>query len=237
MKNSEGPELSDNRIRVITGHYGSGKTEFSVNYAMRLAKRKTRTALVDLDIANPYFRSRERKRLLEQEGVQVYSNTFGYDITADLPAITAAIKAPLEDPSCSVVVDAGGDELGARILIQFEKYWRNADCDLFCVLNANRPETSSLNGALDHISRIENAVNLKITGLINNTHMLAETRTDDILKGYRLVSEVSQRLNVPLRYNCCPEGLVQNLEKEANRYNDFSIFPLRLYMRASWLDR
>jgi signal recognition particle GTPase len=98
-------DLNDKRIRVIVGHYGSGKTEFSVNYALKLVKLGKKTALTDLDIANPYFRSRERKQLLENEGVKVYSNTFGYDITADLPAITAEIKAPLEDVSCQTIVE------------------------------------------------------------------------------------------------------------------------------------
>lgn len=161
------PALNDKRIRVIVGHYGSGKTEFSVNYALQLAAQGQKTALADIDIANPYFRSRERQRLLESEGVKVYSNTFGYDITADLPAITAKIKAPLEDASCQTVVDAGGDDSGARILIQFGKYLKGTDCDLLCVVNGNRPETSSVEGALGHISRIENETNLKVTGLIN----------------------------------------------------------------------
>ena len=112
-------DLNDKRIRVIVGHYGSGKTEFSVNYVLKLAEQGKKTALVDLDIANPYFRSRERRQLLEGKGIQVFSNAFGYDITADLPAITARIKAPLEDESFQTVVDAGGNDSGARILNQF----------------------------------------------------------------------------------------------------------------------
>ncbi|MEG1585124.1 MAG: ATP-binding protein, partial [Anaerovorax sp.] len=147
--------LDDKRIRVIVGHYGSGKSEFSINYAIALAKKGCPTGLVDVDIANPYFRSRECQALLEKHGIDVYSNTFGYDITADLPAITAKIRKPLEDVSCQTVVDAGGDAAGARILNQFYKYFKNNDCDLFCVVNANRSETKTLGGALDHIKQIE----------------------------------------------------------------------------------
>ncbi len=228
--------LNDRRIRVIVGHYGSGKTEFSVNYAFQLAEQGQKTALVDLDIANPYFRSRERQRQLGEKGIRVYSNTFGYDITADLPAITAAVKAPLEDPDCQTVVDAGGNETGARILIQFEKYWKSSDCDLFCVVNTNRTETDTAAGAMDHITRIEKETGLKITGLINNTHLLRETKPNDVLKGYRICREISEELGIPVIYDCCTEGLEKELlsTKEAE---NLILFRMNLYMRDSWLDR
>ncbi len=229
--------FNDKRIRVIVGHYGSGKTEFAVNYAFQLADQGKKTALVDLDIANPYFRSRERQQQLEEKGIHVYSNTFGYDITADLPAITARIKAPLEDETCHTVVDAGGDDLGARILIQFEKYWKIADCDLFCVVNANRPETDTVDGALSHINRIEQETKLKITGLINNTHLMKETTTEDIMKGYRLCSELSEILETPLKYNCCMEELQDMLQLKTKNIEDFHLFKMKRYMRSSWLDR
>jgi hypothetical protein len=230
-------DLNDKRIRVIVGHYGSGKTEFAVNYALKLAEQGQKTALADLDIANPYFRSRERQQLLEDRGVKLYSNTFNYDITADLPAITARIKAPLEDSACQTVIDAGGDDSGARILIQFDKYLSGTDCDLFCVVNANRPETRTIEGALLHIKRIEAETNLKITGLVNNTHLLRETKAEDILKGYELCMELSERLSVPVRYHCCVEGLWDDLRAKTKGLQDFKVFLMRLYMRDSWLDR
>lgn len=229
--------LNDKRIRVIVGHYGSGKTEFSVNYALKLAEQGKKTAIADLDIANPYFRSRERQQLMEEKGIRVYSNTFGYDITADLPAISAAIKAPLEDPDCQTIVDAGGDDLGARILIQFEKYFTGEACDFFCVVNANRPETSTIEGALDHIGRIEKETGRKISGLINNTHLLMETTAEDIIKGYSLCKELSSWLDIPLKYNCCVEEILDELRSKTREYQEFLIFPIKLYMRESWLDR
>lgn len=233
----EMPDLDDKRIRVIVGHYGSGKTEFSVNYALNLAMQGKKCAIVDLDIANPYFRSRERKELLEEKGVNVYSNIFGYNITADLPAISAGIKAPLENIHCDTVVDAGGDDSGARILIQFEKYFIPQNCDIFCVINGNRPETKTLEGACRHISRIEKETGLKTTGLINNTHLLSETKVNDILKGYHLCLELSEKLEIPLKYNCCTSALMDELKEKTNTLSGFTVFPIRLYMRERWLDR
>lgn len=230
-------EMKDKRIRVIVGHYGSGKTEFAVNYAIKMAQQGLKTSLADLDIANPYFRSRERQALLEENGVLMFSNTFGYDITADLPAITARIRAPLEDKECNTIVDAGGDDSGARILIQFKKYFTEEECDMFCVINANRPETSTLDKALSHIMRIEKETSLKITGIINNTHLIKETETEDILKGYRLAKEISQTLNIPVKYNCCVERLVEDLTNKTKDIKDFNIFPIKLYMRQEWMDR
>lgn len=232
-------ELKDKRIRTVVGHYGSGKTEFSVNYAMKLAEQNQKTALIDLDIANPYFRSRERQKMLESSGISVYSNTFGYDITADLPAITGRIRAPLEDEECQTIVDAGGDETGAMILIQFQQYFSKDDCDILCVINGNRPETATVDGALKHIRSIEEITGLKVTGLVNNTHMIRETEKEDILKGYRICKEISDRYQIPLKYNCCVKELCGDLEQTAIELNlkDFVLFPLTLYMRESWLDR
>jgi hypothetical protein len=230
-------ELKDKRIRAIVGHYGSGKTEFSVNYALKLAEQGKKTAIADLDIANPYFRSRERRQMLEKRGIAVYSNTFGYDITADLPAITARIKAPLEDSSCETVLDAGGNDSGARILAQFDKYLKGGDCDLFCVINANRPETASVQGAQEHMEKIEQETGMGITGLVSNTHLLMETKTEDVIKGYRLCRELSVRRNIPLKYICCTEDGMEDLKEKTEGFPEFVIFPMKLYMREHWLDR
>lgn len=220
------------RITVITGHFGSGKTEFSVNLAMKLKSEYEKVALLDLDIANPYFRSRERQRMLEDAGIQVHYNTFGYDITEDLPAISAVLRAPLEDPDCITVVDAGGNDSGSRILKQFGKYFETDDSQLLCVLNANRPETDTAEGMIGHIQSIENETGLKIDGLINNTHLLMETTAQDILDGSQLCRDVSEKLDVPVVLNVCWEEHELDLRKSGME----DLFPIKLRMRPDWLD-
>ncbi|MDO4746032.1 MAG: ATP-binding protein [Bacillota bacterium] len=228
------------RITAIAGHYGSGKTEFSVNLAFDLKEKHDKVAILDMDIANPYFRSRERQKMMEDKGIDVIYNTFGFDITEDLPAISAALRGPLENKEFTTVVDVGGNDSGARVLKQFEKYFRQDDCRLLCVLNANRPETDSVEGMIDHLKSIEAETNLKFHGIINNTHLLRETTAADIVKGYELCSQVSDILEIPIAWNTCREDLLDDLKiliDERNIQGLENIYPIKLYMRPSWLDR
>lgn len=225
------------RITLITGHFGSGKTEFSVNLTVDLKKEFDKVAILDLDIANPYFRSRERQKMLEDLGIKVHFNSFGYDITEDLPALSATLKAPLENKEYRVVTDVGGDDTGARVLNQFKKYFLDDDSEMLCVINANRPETDKLEGCLDLVNRLEVETGLKVDGLISNTHMLRETTTDDIIKGYRLCQEVSKELDVPIVWTTCHENMVDELKErnEKESITDMVIYPITLYMRPTWL--
>lgn len=221
---------------AVVGHYGSGKTEFSVNYAMHLKRSGVKTALLDLDIANPYFRSRERQKMLEEMGISIYFNEYGFDIAEDLPAITAKIRTPLEDETCTTVADIGGNDSGARIMNQFRKYFLAEETERYLVVNANRFETDTLEGALFHLRSIEEETGLSITGIVNNTHMLTETTTDDILKGYELCQKLSRSTGIPIVFSTCAKHLADELKAQTKDDPDFRIFPMTLQMRPSWLD-
>jgi energy-coupling factor transporter ATP-binding protein EcfA2 len=223
------------RITIITGHYGSGKTEFAVSVALLLAARKAgKLALIDLDIVNPYFRSRERRDLLEEAGIQVYGSIFKQEVTAELPALGAGLRAPLEDALCRVIVDAGGNDSGAIVLNQFTKYFTGDKTTVLAVVNANRPETSTPEGAAGHITAIETATGLAVTGIVNNCHLLRETTAETIIKGHAFCKAVCEVTGKQLWCDCYPAGIVAPEDLPELSGN---LIPLGLYMRPAWLDK
>ncbi|MDO4865458.1 MAG: hypothetical protein Q4C10_02800 [Clostridia bacterium] len=238
MNRFDGIREPDRRILVVTGHYGSGKTEFCVSLAMRLARRGfgpyERLALIDLDIANPYFRSRERRELLEGAGVGVYGNAYDHEITAELPALGANIRAPLEDAGCRVIVDVGGNDSGAVVLNQFGKYLGPEDALFLIVVNANRPETRDLEGALAHMEAIEAKTGRRIDGIINNCHLLRETDAACVARGHELCLRLCEATGRFLWCDTYPEGIVPAEDVEG-RYEH--LMPLGLYMRPDWIDK
>lgn len=226
------------RIIVIAGHYGSGKTELAVSLAMRLSGGKDpvypRLAVVDLDIANPYFRSRERMQLLHEHGVSLYGDVFNSTgATAELPALTAALRAPLEDEGCRTIIDLGGNDAGARVLRQFSKYFERGEHELWAVVNFRRYETLTVDTARAHVEAIAAELQLPVTGLVNNTHLLRETTADIIRQGHALAAHLAEDMRIPLLYTCYPAGIVSPQALEGIP----ALMPLGLYMRPAYLDK
>lgn len=221
----------DKRIRIIIGHYGSGKTEFAVNYALALRKECEQVTLCDLDIVNPYFRSREKAELLEGEGVTVISGARGHHANLDIPMLSPSILTPLQSESEQVILDVGGDAVGARVLARYKSYFVEGEYDMFCVVNAYREQTQDLLGVMHHIRTIEDTVGIKITGLINNTHLLRETSPEDVMKGQALVVEVSNKLNIPIKYVSSLEKVTHQLPKDI----EGEVFPIQMIMREEWM--
>lgn len=228
----------DRRIMVVTGHYGSGKTEFCVSLALRLAKYGygpyERLALADLDIINPYFRSREREALLAARGIAVYGSAYGHDVTAEIPELAANVRAPLQDEGCRTIVDLGGNDAGAKVLRQFEAQLPRAQTLVLCVINANRPETRDFDGAMAHLEAIERNLQRRVDGLINNTHLLRETDAACIERGHRLCERICAATGRFIWCDTYPEALVPAREIEG-KY-DYPL-PVGMVMRPSWLDR
>ena len=220
---------------VVTGHYGSGKTEFAVSLAILLAAENAgKLALIDLDIINPYFRSRERRDLLEEAGIPVYGSVYKTEITAEFPALGADARAPLEDPNCRVIIDAGGNDSGAIVLIQFKKYLVDDETTVLAVINANRPETADVAGAIKNINAIEFATGLEVTGIINNCHLLRETTAETVVKGHDFCESICEETGKKLWCDCYPAGIVDPREIS---WLSAELFPMGLYMRPTWLDK
>lgn len=222
---------SDKRIRIITGHYGSGKTEFAVNYAMMLRKLSNKkVALADMDVVNLYFRSRERQQELEEMGIKVISSSIEGG-ALDLPAVSAEVMGPMEDLRYDYVIDLGGDAVGARAFGRFESIIDREDYDMFMVVNANREQTCDVAGVLKHKDSIEGTTQLRVTGFINNTHLVRETTMEDILRGDRLVKKLQKETNIPVRYVSAMERLASKIDASVAG----EVLPLHLMMRAEWM--
>lgn len=215
----------ENHLHIITGHYGSGKTEFAVNFTVSLARKGYDVTLADLDIVNPYFCSREQTQALNGRGVRVIASLGG---GADLPALNPAV-ASLFEPGVCGVIDMGGDPEGARVLGRYAEAIRAVPHELLCVLNFNRPETATPEQAERYLRGIEHSAKLAATGLIHNTHLCSETSAADVLAGAKLAEEVSKRTGLPVLYHAFPRWIkgLAGLAPE-------TLFSMDIMMKKPW---
>jgi hypothetical protein len=189
-----------------------------------------KTAINDLDIINPYFRSRDVSDLFQQQNIELIAPTNRL-ATSDLPIVSGEIYRVLHDNRYRVIIDAGGDKDGAKALGQYYHEWKELEPELLFVLNANRPYVSTLEGARDTIEQIEKAARLKVTGIINNTNIGFETSMDFIHNGYELSSRLSDMLSIPLLYTT----ISVDLEKEASYFAEsHRVMFIKRYMKLPW---
>lgn len=218
------------RITILTGHFGSGKTEIAINLALNEKKIHNKTAINDLDIINPYFRSRDVSELFDQQGIELIapSNRLA---TSDLPIVSGEIYRVLHDHRYRVIIDAGGDKDGAMALGQYYHEWKHLEPELLFVLNTNRPYVSTLEGAVYTIEQIEKAARIKVTGIINNSNIGSETSMADIQSGYELCSKISNMLSIPLAYTT----ISADLENEAKCFaKNHQVMFIKRYMKLPW---
>ncbi len=223
--------LNDKRVRIITGHYGSGKTEFAVNYALRLAESGAKTAIADLDIVNPYFRSREMEPMFNEKNIRVISSSVK-GLSGDIPALSPEINAAFHDKSYQVVLDVGGDKVGATALGRYHVSLDEEPYDMFFVLNANRRQTHDVEGAIKYLRSVEEGSRQRVTALVNNTHLCGDTTLEDILSGQELCEAVSRELNIPIKYVVMERKFLEKLSSSMQG----EIFPIDIYMKKPWED-
>lgn len=223
--------FNEKRVRIIIGHYGSGKTEFAVNYAFGLAAQGKKTSIVDLDIVNPYFRSREIEPQFVEKGIRVISSSIK-GLSGDLPALSPEIYSVLQDTSYEVVFDVGGDMVGARALGRYHEYFDREPYDMLFVLNANRHQTNTVDGAVSYLRSIEDSSKQKVTALVNNTHLCGNTTVEEIMKGQKLCEDVSTVLGLPIKYVVVEKKFVDMLPKGLQG----EVLPIDIYMTKPWED-
>lgn len=201
----------DKNILTIVGGYGSGKSEIAVNLAAHLAQRGSPSVTIaDLDIVNPYFRSREATDALNHLGVRSIAPKGGQQY-ADLPIILPEIKGAIEHNEGILILDVGGDDVGSRVLSSLTDAFPANGYEMLLVLNANRPFTETVKNCMKLIGEIETASRLKLTGLISNTHLLEETTPEIVYAGMELARKVSKAASIPILFCSSTTRVAQEL--------------------------
>jgi hypothetical protein len=218
-------------ILIIVGGYGSGKSEVAVNLSRYLVTTGSGpVAIADLDIVNPYFRSREAARQLESLGIRAINPGDG-QAYADLPIILPEIKGAIKQRQGMVVLDVGGDDVGARVLSSLAESFEKNEYEMLMVLNGNRPFTSDVDGCLKMIEQIETAARLKFTGIISNTHLLEETTVQTLRDGLALAQKVSERSGLPVRF---VSGLKEIIDSDELDDLEIAVLPLQRLLLKPW---
>jgi len=224
----------DERLVMIAGSFGSGKTEVSVNLALHLAAAGRRVQIADLDLVNPYFRCREAAELMGRHDIRVVVPP-GAQVWADLPIILPEIRGMLHPPDGTLTLfDVGGDDVGARALAAFRPAMGDAPYELWQVVNSKRPFTSTVQGCLAMRAALESASRFSVTGLVANSHLIDETSPDTVIEGWRLAREVSRETGLPIR---AVAVMSEFAGAQALDEIDVPVLWLERYMLPPWLQR
>lgn len=213
------------KFSIICGHYGCGKTNLSLNLALDAAKRGEKVTIVDMDVVNPYFRSSEYGTLLREHGIRLISPAFA-NTTLDNPSLSAEINGVF-DCNGTVIIDAGGDDVGATALGRFAPKISRLKFDMLYVVNLYRPMVSSPETAAAILREIEIKARLKATGVVNNSHLKEFTTADTIADSIPYAEKTAELLNLPLKFTTAPRDIASSLEHK-------SIYPISVYVRTPW---
>ena len=199
--------MNAKRITLVAGHYGSGKTNIALNYARMLKRAGSPVTVADLDIVNPYFRTKDSAADLQAEGTD-FANS-----NVDFPALPKEIYALVADRETKIVMDIGGDDRGALALGRYVPDIKaEGDYEMLAVVNAARPLTRTPQEAVEVLREIEAACRLPFTGIVNNTNVGAETTVETVLGSIPYADEIAALMGVPVRFTCAIGAIAAELK-------------------------
>ncbi len=223
-------ELDLRGIVIIVGAYGSGKTEVSINLAVHMNQKGVAVRLADLDLVNPYFRSREARRMLDRQGIDMVLPEAQY-MQADLPILTPKVSGMLRRPTGLTLLDVGGDDVGATVLAALSDPLADQEPQVLQVINPHRPYTDTVQGCLDMRSAIEEKSKTRVTGIVGNANLMESTGEKEILEGYDFAGRVAARAGIPLMFITAPAALLTGMDKKSMQC---PVLPLKRQLVPPW---
>jgi len=215
------------KITVITGHYGSGKTNLSVNLAMNAKHEGKSVTVVDLDIVNPYFRTADFKSLFEKNGIKLIAPDFA-NTNLDVPSLQFDLEQLAVSEDC-LIIDVGGDDAGAFALGRYsEALLRYKDeLDMLYVINQRRYLTSNADEVTSLMYEIESASRMKHTAIVNNTNLGKETTFETVESSRKFAEETSLKTGLPVLFTVYPENCAELSDKS-------DVLPVKIYVKPLW---
>ncbi|MBR2848011.1 MAG: hypothetical protein IKB87_00980 [Clostridia bacterium] len=217
------------RVTLFAGHYGSGKTNIAVNYAIAMRKAGLPVSIADLDIVNPYFRTKDSADRLAEAGIRLISSQFA-NSNVDTPALPGEIYAITDDRSTYAVMDVGGDDRGALALGRYAPAIVEENAyEMLFVVNAYRPLTRTPAEAFEVMREVEAAGKIPFTAIVNNSNVGRDTTADDVLQTVPFMEELSRLTGLPVKMTTVREDLREGLSRRID-----NLFPLTLQKKYTW---
>lgn len=216
-------DFTKKRVTLFAGHYGSGKTNIAVNYAIKLSDMSLPVVIADLDIVNPYFRTKDSEKELKEKGIELLCSEYAGS-NLDIPALPQTMYRAVQDKSTYAVMDIGGDDVGAVALGRFAPYIKEENnYEMIFVANFFRPLTRNANEALEIMREIEAASHLNFTAIANNSNLGEDTTPQDVLSTKAEIEKLSSLSSLPVVMTAAKESLCSQLKGEVD-----NLFPLKL---------
>ena len=215
--------MEHKRVTLFAGHYGSGKTNIAVNYALKLKKDGENVVIADLDIVNPYFRTKDSKDVLEKNGIKLISSEFA-NSNVDFPALPQEMYEVTDNKSEFAVLDIGGDDRGAYALGRYTPSIKEENnYEMLLVINKYRPLTADAESVVEIMREIEQAGGIAFTGIVNNSNLGEETTAQTVLNSVEYASEVSRITGLPVKMTSVQQSLYDELKDKID-----NVVPLKL---------
>ena len=213
---------------VVTGHYGCGKTNFSINLALDFVNAGNKVTVVDMDLINPYFRTSDYKGILQEKGIEVITPVFGAT-NLDIPSLPASMYSIFEKENI-VIIDVGGDDAGSTVLGRFRPQFDTVKYDMLYVVNRYRSMNKDTADSVEVLKEIEAVSGLKHTGIVNNSHLMTETDINTFEEGKKFASDISEKTGLPVYCNTVRRDLLDS----GMIKDEPGLYPIDIYVKTVW---